>query len=155
MSGSAMSELVLFIASIMVAGVVAGGLYAITQDISSGISAQGDSLAQSLKTNFVIINDPNDIPLNSTTQSYVFYVRNIGEISFPWENTSVVVMIDGDIIPPTNLTFININAPSLKTLRPYDVGALEVPEAFIPTGYHRITLVLSNGQKRSLKFYVG
>jgi len=155
MSGSAMSELVLFIASIMVAGVVAGGLYAVTQDISSGISTQGNSLAQSLKTNFVIINDPDEIPLNSTSQSYIFYVRNIGEVSFPWENSSVVVMIDGNIVPPANLTFININNPSIKILRPYDVGAVEVPTAFVSSGYHKLTIVLSNGEKRSLKFYVG
>ncbi|NPA47340.1 MAG: flagellar protein G [Thermococci archaeon] len=155
MSGSAMSELVLFIASIMVAGVVAGGLYAVTQNVSSGISSQGHSLAQSLKTNFVIINDPDDIPLNSTSQSYIFYVRNIGEVSFPWEGSSVIVMIDGDIVPPSNLTFININDPSISILRPYDVGAVEVPTAFVPSGYHEITVVLPNGQKRSLKFHVG
>ncbi len=155
MSGSAMSELVLFIASVIVAGLVAGGLYEVTQSISSGISAQGTTLAQTLKTNFVIINDPSEIPLNSTSDSYMFYVRNIGETSFPWENSSVVVMIDGVIVPPANLTFINLNDPSVKILRPYDVGEIEVPAAFIPAGYHRITVVLSNGQKRSLKFYAG
>ena len=41
MASSVVSELVLFIVSLLVAGMVAGGLYVVTQDISGGILTKG------------------------------------------------------------------------------------------------------------------
>ncbi|WP_343232451.1 flagellar protein G [Thermococcus sp. 5-4] len=143
-----MSELVLFIVSLLVAGMVAGGLYVVTQDISGGILTKGQDVAESLRTNFEIINDPENIPVSGS--SYVFYIRNIGKDSFSFDPNSVVVMIDGSMIPPANLTF----DPS-GVLAPYEVGKIYVPTAFISSGYHKITVVIETGKRKSLVFEVG
>ena len=148
MASSVMSELVLFIASLLVAGMVAGGLYVITQDISDGILAKGQDVAENLRTNFEIINDPENIPVSGS--AYVFYIRNIGKESISFDPNSVVVMIDGSIIPPSNLTF----EPS-SHLSPYEVGKIYVPTTFVSPGYHKITIVLDTGKKKSLVFEVG
>ncbi len=153
MASSAVSELVLFIVSLLVAGMIAGGLYYISQGLSDGITVRGNSISTSLQTDFEIINDPDNIPLESG--NYVFYVRNIGKTSFVFTSDSVVVMVDGQIVPPSNLTFTNLDNSSLSELRPYDVGQIAVPSAFIPSGYHRLTVVLDNGKERSLVFKVG
>jgi len=148
MASSVVSELVLFIVSLLVAGMVAGGLYVVTQDISGGILTKGQDVAESLRTNFEIINDPENIPVSGS--SYVFYIRNIGKDSFSFDPNSVVVMIDGSIIPPANLTF----DPS-GVLAPYEVGKIYVPTAFISSGYHKITVVIETGKRKSLVFEVG
>ncbi len=154
MASSAVSELVLFIVSLLVAGTIAGGLYYITQDLSDGITVKGKSVSTTLRTDFEIINDPESIPLESG--NYIFYVRNIGKTSFVFTSDSVVVMVDGEIIPPANLTFTNLDNSSLTELRPYDVGQITVPSAFISSpGYHRLTVVLDNGKERSMVFEVG
>ncbi|NJE10644.1 flagellar protein G [Thermococcus sp. MAR1] len=148
MASSVVSELVLFIVSLLVAGMVAGGLYVVTQDISGGILTKGQDVAESLRTNFEIINDPENIPVSGS--SYVFYIRNIGKDSFTFDPNSVVVMIDGSMIPPANLTF----DPS-GVLVPYEVGKIYVPTAFISSGYHKITVVIETGKRKSLVFEVG
>ncbi|ASJ13790.1 flagellar protein G [Thermococcus radiotolerans] len=148
MASSVVSELVLFIVSLLVAGMVAGGLYVVTQDISGGILTKGQDVAESLRTNFEIINDPENIPVSGS--SYVFYIRNIGKDSFSFDPNSVVVMIDGSMIPPANLTF----EPS-GALAPYEVGKIYVPTAFISSGYHKITVVIETGKRKSLVFEVG
>ncbi len=149
MASSVVSELVLFIVSLLVAGMVAGGLYVVTQDISSGILVKGQDVATSLRTNFEIINDPENIPVSGS--SYIFYVRNVGKDSFPFDPNSVIVMIDGAIIPPANLTF-----DPTGVLTPYDVGKIYVPTAFISSpGYHKITVVIETGKRKSLVFEVG
>ncbi|NJE04845.1 flagellar protein G [Thermococcus sp. M36] len=149
MAGSVVSELVLFIVSLLVAGMVAGGLYVVTQDISDGIVIKGRAVAKDLRTDFEIINDPERIPL--LNNSYVFYVRNTGSTPISFDASSIIVMVDGGMIPPSNLTF----DPS-GMLAPYDVGMIYVPSSFInSTGYHRITVVLETGKRRSLVFRTG
>ncbi|WP_297464258.1 flagellar protein G [Thermococcus sp.] len=151
MASSVVSELVLFIVSLLVAGMVAGGLYVATQSISDGLTVKGREVAASLRTDFEIINDPESIPYDPSSDSYVFYVRNTGREAFSFDPRSVVVMVDGNIVPSSNLTFV----PS-GLLAPYEVGRVYVPASFIGSGgYHRITLVLENGKKRMLIFRTG
>ncbi len=151
MASSVVSELVLFIVSLLIAGMVAGGLYVVTQDISDGIFVKGREVATSLRTNFEIINDPEHIPYASASDTYIFYVRNTGKTAFSFDPNSVVVMIDGNIVPAANLTF----SPS-GILAPYDVGMIYVPSAFIgSSGYHKITVIIETGKRKSLVFKIG
>ncbi len=152
MASSAATELVLFIASLLVAGMVAGGLYVVTQDLSSGISVRGKDLAYNLRVNFEIINDPENIPVNGG--AYVFYVRNTGKVPFMFDNTSVVVFIDGNLMPSSNLTFTNIDNSGSNQLYPYDVGEIQV-NTTLSSGYHKITVVISTGKQRSMIFRIG
>lgn len=149
MASSVASELVLFIISLLAAGMIAGTLYVITQELSDGLLAKGSAISSELRTNFEIINDPENIPVSGG--SYVFYVRNTGKVPITFTPGSMVVMIDGTIIPSSNLTF----SPS-GTLVPYEVGEIYVPSEFISTaGYHKIIIISDNGKRTSLVFKVG
>lgn len=152
MASSAATELVLFIASLLVAGMVAGGLYVVTQDVSNGITVRGKDLAYNLRVNFEIINDPENIPVSGG--AYIFYVKNTGEVPFMFDNTSVIVFIDGNMMPPANLTFANINNPGSNQLYPYDVGEIQV-NTTLSSGYHKIAVVISTGKRRSMIFRIG
>jgi len=149
MASSVVSELVLFIVSLLVAGMVAGGLYVVTQDLSDGIVVKGRAVSTDLRTDFEIINDPEHIPYASASGSYIFYVRNTGKTSFSFDSNSVVVMIDGNLIPPANLTF----DPS-GSLAPYEVGKIYVQTSLSP-GYHKVAVVIETGKQRSLIFKIG
>jgi len=148
MASSMVSELILLIVSLLIAGMVAGSLYIATQDLSDSIVVKGKAIAAGLKTNFEIINDPENIPLINS--SYVFYVRNTGKTSIHFDPASMVVLIDGEVVPPANLTF----DPS-GVLEPYELGEIYVPTAFISSGYHKITLITDDGVRKSMAFYVG
>ena len=151
MASGVISELVLFIASLLIAGLIAGGLYVVTQDISDGINVKGEHLAYSLKLEFAIINDAENIPVESG--AYVFYVKNTGKVSFMFDENTTVVFIDGVLMPPSNLTFTNLNEPSSNMLYPYEIGSIHVTTS-LASGYHKITVVVDNGERRSLIFKV-
>ena len=70
------SHLIFFIASAIVASTVSGVLIAVTTNVSNSLSDRGDRLQEQLDTDFEIINDPDNIPTQST--NYVFYLKNTG-----------------------------------------------------------------------------
>lgn len=145
MASSVISEIILFIVSLLVAGTIAGGLYVVTQDLADGISTRGTTIAQNLKVDFAIINDPENIPVFSG--AYVFYIKNIGSEKFPFTGNTIVVFIDGKLIPPSNLTL----TPSV--LYPHDIGELKISTTLSP-GYHKLVVVLENGKQREFIFKI-
>ncbi|WP_010477655.1 flagellar protein G [Thermococcus zilligii] len=157
-AGGPASELIMFIVAVIVAGSVAGALAYVTNDIAGGIRERGNLLADQLRTDFVIINDPNNIPVTGTESGpyiYTFYVKNIGKNSFAFSRDTVQVFIDGKLVPPANLDFTDTTGKSITYLPPYEVGEIKVRlGSKLSSGTHTITIVLENGKKRSLVFRV-
>ncbi|WP_456365572.1 flagellar protein G [Thermococcus sp.] len=155
-AGGPASELIMFIVAVIIAGSVAGVLAYVTNDIAHGINDRGSLLADQLRTDFAIINDPNSIPVSgSGPYNYTFYIKNIGKIAFPFSNSSVQVFLDGTLVPPSNLTFTDTSGKGINSLNPYEVGEIIVTRGSqLPSGTHTITVVLDNGKKRSLIFRV-
>lgn len=155
-AGGPASELIMFIVAVLVAGSVAGGLAYVTNDIAGGITDRGAMLADSLRTDFAIINDPQNIPVSGTgPYTYTFYIKNIGKMKIPFTSDSVQVFIDGTLIPPANLTFTDVDGNPITSLNPYEVGQIQVTlGTALSAETHRIVVVLENGKKRSLIFEI-
>ncbi len=155
-AGGPASELIMFIVAVIIAGSVAGALAYVTNDIAHGINDRGSLLADQLRTDFAIINDPNSIPVSgSGPYNYTFYIKNIGKIAFPFSNSSVQVFLDGTLVPPSNLTFTDTSGNEINSLGPYEVGEIIVTRGSqLSSGTHTITVVLENGKKKSLIFRV-
>jgi len=155
-AGGPASELIMFIVAVIIAGSVAGALAYVTNDLANSMKDRGTMLADSLRVDFAIINDPSKIPVSGTgPYTYTFYVKNIGKDSIAFSSNSIQVFIDGNIIPPANLTFTDVNGNSISSLDPGEVGAIQVTlgNALDP-GYHRIQVVLENGKERVLVFKI-
>jgi len=152
-AGGPASELIMFIVAVIIAGSVAGGLAYVTSDIAHGMNDRGTMLAERLRTDFVIINDPSNIPVTGNT--YTFYVKNIGKEPIPFTADAVQVFIDGELVPPANLTFTDISGNPITTLYPYDVGQIIVArETALSSGTHKIVITLENGKRRSMVFEI-
>ncbi|AEH24915.1 flagellar protein G [Pyrococcus yayanosii] len=155
-AGGPVSELIMFIVAVIVAGTVAGALAYVTTDIAGGIKVRGASLADQLRTDFAIINDPANIPVEGTgPYNYTFYIKNIGRVPISFTSEAVQVFIDGNLIPPANLTFMDVNGNVITSLDPYEVGVIKVTLGTqLSAGYHKLVVVLENGKKRSLVFEI-
>ncbi|WP_148883513.1 flagellar protein G [Thermococcus aciditolerans] len=155
-AGGPASELILFIVAVIVAGSVAGGLAYVTTDIAHGMNDRGAMLADQLRTDFAIINDPNNVPVDTGTSSYnyTFYIKNIGKEPIAFTPDAVQVFIDGAMVPAANLTFTDVNGASISSLDAYEVGVIKVTlgTALTQGGYHTLTVVLENGERRSFVF---
>ena len=110
------SHVVFFIAAVIIASAVSGVLVAVINNVSSSLSERGDRVQEQLDTEFMIINDPDNIP--SDAIDYKFYLKNIGSSKIPTTNTTFQAFIDGDIITITNYNFSDssIQADSVTTL---------------------------------------
>jgi len=149
MSGESAAQLILFIAAVLIATSVSAVMVVTIEKISLGIRDQGDYLKNVISTNFEIINDPMNIPTKTigTNTAYVFYVKNIGKTPIVFTNRTITVLIDGNIIPPANVT------TSPEVLPPSQVGEIDVITSLSP-GNHRITVVLSNGLSDTMEFTI-
>ena len=150
-AGGPASELIMFIVAIIVAGSVAGALAYVTNDIAGGIKIRGEGLADNLRSDFAIINDPENIPVSGT--DYTFYIKNVGKNSIPFSSDALQVFIDGKMISPSNLTFVDVNDLPTSSLDPYEVGKIVVTTN-LSSGFHKLVVVLENGKVRSFVFRI-
>ena len=97
------TQVIFFVASVIVAGAVSGVFITVTTDVSNSLSDRGDRLQEQLDTDFKIINDNENIP--NVTGYYRFYLKNIGGKKIITTNETFILFIDGELIPTANYSF--------------------------------------------------
>lgn len=88
------SSLVLFIAVIAIAGVAAAALSTAVGSMAVEVDERGQSLADAIGTDLAIVNDPENVPYNSTSNTLTLYVKNTGSRTLVAED--LVLLVDGD-----------------------------------------------------------
>jgi flagellar protein FlaG len=78
-------------------------------NITTSLSDRGERITEQLDTDFIIINDPNIIPM--TGAYYIFYLKNIGKARLTTTNQTFQVFIDGELIASTQYYFENTSIP--------------------------------------------
>ncbi|HLF06187.1 MAG TPA: hypothetical protein VI893_03260 [Thermoplasmata archaeon] len=99
MAGSAASETVLFITSIVVASMVAGVMTTVVLSVGDGIKTRGNDMNHDLLVHFTILNDPTAMPYNSTTGLLELYVRNSGRVTLQINSTFVLLNGSNPYVP--------------------------------------------------------
>lgn len=103
------THVIFFIAAVIVAGMVSGVFIAVTMNVTTSLSNRGDRIKEQLDTNFMIINDPNIIPLSGGY--YLFYLKNIGEAKLTTTNQTFQIFLDGEITTNTHYYFDSTTVP--------------------------------------------
>src|SRR4030066_1142748 len=98
-AGASATQMVFFITSVIIALSVVGAMFLNIQSISSAAIVGSKTLAEQLKTDITIINDPEYIPYSSG--NYSFYIKNTGKEGLGIQYISVI--IDGTIVTDSNL----------------------------------------------------
>lgn len=127
------SHVVIFIASVIAAGAVSGVFMAVTYGINSSLSERGARVQELLDTEFVIINDPENIP--STASDYIFYLQNIGAKQLVTTTDTFTLFIDGEIITTNNFNF------SDDKIKQGEISNLYIDNSMIATGNHILRVV--------------
>ncbi len=134
--GTSASHIILFIATIILASSVAYTLSVTTGKIAIGIEEKGRVMKKYLSGDMEIINDPLRIPIKSG--EYVFYVKNTGERSLTFTNSTVDVLIDGSMIVRSHVTIIT---PSSGILGVSETGEIRV-NITLTSGDHRVKIIV-------------
>jgi flagellar protein FlaG len=150
MPGTSASHLIFFIAAMVVASAVAGIFVTTTLNFSKDIRRQAEARSNDLNTQVTIINDASAMPYNSTAQTLILYVKNIGSTSISPNSTRV--LMDGWWNASWNLTTKLLDNASAWT----NEAVLEVTigNITLSSGDHRAKLSVAGKEFVEFKFKI-
>ena len=144
-AGASATQMVFFIASVIIALSVVGAMFMNVQSLSSAVIIGSKTLSEQLKTDITVINDPEIIPNSSGI--YTFYVKNTGMQELGTEY--ITVIIDGTIISDNNL-----NKTILEGGQTWLTGdVLKINATISPAaGNHNLRVITANGIEDTFSF---
>jgi flagellar protein FlaG len=149
MAGESITQLIFFIGAVVIAVGVIGVLTTNVQSITASYSMNSRTLADQLKTDITIINDPAAIPYVSN--NYSFFVKNTGKNTL--DPTTVNMFIDGNYANTTNKWTIMDN-PGSSIWYPTYVLRLNYTTAPFTSGDHTVRVVAGNGVFDTMPFRI-
>jgi flagellar protein FlaG len=146
MAGESIAQLIFFIGAIVIAVGVIGVLTVNVQSITASYSINSKTLADQLKTDITIINDPAAIPYVGT--NYSFFVKNTGKNTL--DNSSVNMFIDGNYTNVTNkMTIMDGGSIWYPT---YVLRLNYTTTTALTSGDHTVRVVAGNGVFDTMPF---
>ena len=146
MPGESISHLIFFIGAIIIAVGVIGVVTTNVQSITASYGMNSKSLADQLKTDITIINDPAAIPY--INNNYSFFVKNTGKSTI--DPTTVNMFVDGNYTNVTNKWTV---MESGNLLYPTNVLRLNyTTTTALSTGDHTVRVVAGNGVFDTMPF---
>jgi flagellar protein FlaG len=144
-AGASATQMVFFITSVIIALSVVGAMFLNIQSISSAAIVGSKTLAEQLKTDITIINDPEYIP--HPGGNYSFYVKNTGKEGLGIQYISVI--IDGTIITDSNLNKTILEGDEIWLSG--DVLQINATTS-LAAGSHNLRIITGNGIEDTLLF---
>ncbi len=144
MAGESIAQLIFFIGAIVIAVGVITAVTSNVQSITTSYSINSKTLADQLKTDITIINDPAAIP--SAGGYYSFFVKNTGKTTI--DNSSVNMFVDGNY---TNVTDKMTIMEGGSTWYPTYVLRLNY-SGTLASGDHTVRVVAGNGVFDTMPF---
>ena len=150
MAATAASQMIFFIAAIVVSVAVVGTLISTTHQFSNDLQRRGGDMGSAIQTDIKIINDPVAMPYNATNKTLTLYIMNTGSTILPYSNASVIIMINGTTY--TNLSFVTPSGG--KTWGPDVTLTVYVHDAVLPKQDYRLLVVVHGGVTDSINFRI-
>jgi len=146
---TAVSHMIFFIATVIIAMSVVVILSSNVQSITGATSSSSKVLSDQLRTDITIISDPEVIPY-SAVEGYTFYAKNTGKSELSL--TYVDVIIDGMLLSPSNMTLSLADEGTVwSTGDVLVIKAITTPDP-LDSGDHSIRVVTENGKSYSMSF---
>lgn len=137
MASESASQLIIFIASILIAASVSALLITQTLAVSDASRASVKELAQEIRDDITIINDPANVPYNGTTGNLTIYVKNTGSSTMPADKAMFDVLIDGQYQTSLDATLIQ----GTESWGPGEVMRLNVTTGGLAAGDYTVKVV--------------
>lgn len=148
MGSLATSELIFFIATLVISASVVGVLGGQTFHLTQSIGQSSKTVSTTIDSSFKIINDPSDIPYNN---GYVFYIKNTGSAGFDFTNSSVSTILNGTLLSGQEISYSTPSGNGM--LVPGQVGDISIKLSLSP-GYYTLVVTLSTGISHSMVFQI-
>jgi len=150
MPATATSQLIFFIAAVVVASAVAGVFVTTTLNLSHSIRDQTNERIIELNTRIEVINDASAMPYNATAGTLIIYVKNIGTTT-PAGNLTRA-LLDGNLTASGNLTFRLLDGAtewSREVVLEMTMGNIT-----LASGDHQVKVIPEYGKPETFKFKI-
>lgn len=144
MAGTGIADSIMFTAALIVAVGFIGVFGAVIGDASQQLNRQGDRVSGGLRTEVIVLNDPDAMQ----TAPLLLYVKNTGRTTLTLADTSI--LLDG--VPATNVTFDVLGQVDDTSWPPGAIVQATVHDLFVDAGQHRVRVVTENAIEDSLLF---
>ncbi len=145
MASTPVSEIIFFIAALVISSMIAGVMITSIQETSDVFNQRSRSLVENIKDDITIINDPDNI----ANDPLIIYVKNTGDSSLAPDKKLFDVLINGTY-------FTNYSVSSLdgdNELLPSDVAKLTINTS-LPSGSHTIRIYVKGNEWDEMKFRI-
>ncbi|MFA5772374.1 MAG: hypothetical protein WC974_06570 [Thermoplasmata archaeon] len=95
MVATSASQIIFFIASVMIAGAVVGVFYVAVNDFASAMDENSHVLAGNLRSDVRFVNQPDMVPYVVYDNNITFYVMNTGISTLNWNKTWIYLTVNG------------------------------------------------------------
>lgn len=143
--GTSATQLVFFIAAMVVAAGVVGAFSTSVSKLNGGIHTRSESLNDELTTDIRIVNDPGDMP----NDPLVIYVLNTGSRTLDPEES--LLLLDG--AAHTDLAF-DVLESSSDSWRAGEVLKITATGSDLASGDHRVKVIVAHGVADTLRFSI-
>ncbi len=151
MASVSVEQLILFIASIVIAAGVAGVFTSNVDDLAGAIDDRGLEVSDDIRTSVEIISDSGaDAVYNDTTGNVTLLVKNTGSSDLVADPSQVDVLLDGQFRTDVSVALADGEGTSWGQTR---VATVTITEADLSVGDHRVKLVV-NGDEERFRFRV-
>jgi archaeal flagellar protein FlaG len=142
-SDNSITEMIFFIASIIVAVSIAGTIIGVTGLMAEEMRTKGQSAVSEMGSSIVIVNDPRHVPYEDGVVT--LYIKNTGEQTQFYQD--LIIFIDGQYVE-FDTELIESGSDNWVTGRVIEVTATIALEA----GDHTAKAILGNGVSDTLDF---
>lgn len=151
MAGVSVSHLIIFVASLMIAGAVVGAAFTGVDQFNSAMEDRSVTAAENLRTDVSIISDPASSAIYDD-ENVTILLKNTGELDLTTDERQLDVLFNGEYVPADQLHTQTLEDND-ATWRTGDVMELNVEQTDLEPGDYRVT-VLVNGDEEMLDFRV-
>ncbi|MDG6223963.1 MAG: hypothetical protein QCI82_00440 [Candidatus Thermoplasmatota archaeon] len=95
MAGTAISELIFFVAALIVSSAVAVAFIDVADNYSKGLRDEAALLRADMTSSLTIVNDPGMVPYDNISQNLTFYIKNTGSSELSVQD--VIVSANGTV----------------------------------------------------------
>ena len=142
-SDDSFTQMIFFIASIIVAVSIAGTIRGVSGVLANEMRTKADSAASEMGSAIVFLNDPRHVPYEGGV--ITLYIKNIGEI--PQSYHDLIIFIDGEYTE-FDARMVNSSSENWVTGEVIEVTATIMLEE----GEHTAKAILGNGVSDTLDF---
>lgn len=145
MADGSTSQIIFFIAAVLVAASISSVFIGIGYDMSQRIDERGEAVKDQIETRISIINDPAAMPYDDGVLT--IYVKNLSPDHI---EKRIDIFVDGSLAGNYSLS---IGLDDSRKWGPGVVQTVQLPIALAP-GDHSLKVVLTNGVSATLDFRI-